>query len=210
MIVRIGLLSTCMYVFCVCSTIRLHAEQTAAVSIELVDSFGRSAGGTTVLEFVNHEGKDFADRFHGTNAAGIPFGIYRFRLSSEKLGFRSDRLEVDRDQVSVVVTGFRWHIDYARGKEPRLQGELLSVPPLLRGAIWVRLVPIYEEWSKTVPVHEGHTFTFVNIPAGAYVVIVASGPNVLKTAPVVVEHPRSFMSIDLAESGRVQVKAPRP
>ncbi|MFB3923961.1 MAG: hypothetical protein ACE145_19745 [Terriglobia bacterium] len=160
-------------------------SKTATVHLRVVlEANGMDLGTAKVEKFQREHGympsANFADRFKGKMASGIPYDFYT--LCAHAAGFWTACTEVPVYQSEVwVVLGLRLGTESGPGTDTvtgRVSGKVDATSPL-----WVKLKGVYSSVSIDAKVDKSGAFQ-VCVPIGRYVLITMRDDEILDTRPV--------------------------
>jgi hypothetical protein len=175
------------------------SQTTATVRIHVTDAYGRGLGPPHVNRFVELKSKkDYASRFNGSEATGIPYGDYVIQVQAGRFK-RAEKLQISRSVEFIVLDGPDWILDRAPGNPPPGPAHrVLGIDPQLKPPIWVRVVPLFgaEYTSQTAQVADDGSFSLYSaLFPGTYSVSVLDAQGVLFTG--VLESDSYSFDIDL-------------
>jgi len=175
------------------------ADSGASVRIIAVSPYGRILGPVKVMGFTNEDlhGRDYASRFSGGKADGIPTGGYIARVVAEGRSITRP-VQVARENTLLVLSGPELIIEVGKG-QPGVIGKIVGgdgIKPL-----WVRLVRTFSEdlgCCTIVPLNDDYTFAFGGIESADYIILLLSDGRVLFEGRVKIENPRTRITIDVS------------
>jgi len=157
-------------------------SRSATVRIRILNCLGGDLGRAKVAAFRSFQSeRDFAQRFRGDSAVGIPFGMYHLRAYTT--GFRSADRDVPVFQSEVWVV-----MELVLGMEGmperyRLSGAVRNSEPSGE-EVWLRLAGLYSGVLMDAKANYAGDFTMAGIPTGSYILATIQGKRVLDTRPV--------------------------
>lgn len=95
------------------------SNESGKVLIHATDQFGTGLGPIQVTKFVEPRigGRDYAVRFVGPEADGIPYGDYVVQIRAGS-SVRGGRIHIDRPATFVVLSGSGVILDFAPNAKP--------------------------------------------------------------------------------------------
>lgn len=195
---------SCKYLAVVLIAVSAQTLQCATIQINLVDSFGNAVP-FRVKQFKeccwqSDIGTDYANRFSGPIASGLPNTSYKYTLVPDDPKHflpLEGRMYLNGEKTFLTLQAAVNHggVDY-RGFT--LYGRISS-RPRAGTRTWVRLLSPYTAgWESDSEVGATGTFTVEGIPErGNYVAIVCQGGAILAARPVTIHNGRNAIQIDV-------------
>jgi hypothetical protein len=157
-----------------------HDPQFAAIHIQSVDILGRSIrkGRVQLTSVGNRNGAVFESE--AGDFARVPYGDYRVRALAPGFNTGERSITIDRPNMWVTMPLTVW--SHFVSDEPVLSGKI--VPPIVDGAVWAKLVGVYNNVILESAVSEQGLFHFEPKDPGVYIVLVIKSDRVLDTAQI--------------------------
>ncbi|WP_155121250.1 hypothetical protein [Bryobacter aggregatus] len=173
--------------------------QVSTVRIVPVDRDGKSLD-VRVFRFTSDAGPEFAARFKGLLATGIPYGSYTAVLRYQNGPAAADWnvryvvkqeeslvLAVDTSNV-VVMAGQAFTMGRTSGTPRALSGKVVG-GDTVGATLWVRIQPLFgTESAEDVPVGRDRSFQFSKPPEGRNLLLVFRDGAVLGSRVVDVDY----------------------
>ena len=184
----------------VCSLVG-QTKNTATVRIHATDRFGKGLTPVQVTRFIEQRvgGRDYAERFTGSEAKDIPYGDYVVAVKAANVQLGGP-VHVGEPDSFLVLSGGGLIADYAPGANPRTHGTVVGLSSDIKKPVWVRIINLY--WGlgsyQTLPVDSDGSFSAGLLLPGSYFLVVHDGAGVLFDGTAVVKDlSDTFVKVDL-------------
>ena len=172
----------------------LAQEQTATVTIHVVDKDGFTLEGCRVDRFIDQDGTDLVSHFRRLQGTKIPWGMYNYTLKRPLAGGREGsgggRVGVTAGEMLIVnqagtelTAGFS--ADGTFSPNFVIKGKLDPMPTVKSEPVWIRLSPVHGSFQWDESVDSSGEFRIHQPLQGLYVLSVIEGDEVLHVQPIV-------------------------
>jgi hypothetical protein len=179
------------------------STETGKVRIHVTDQFGNGLGPVQVTRFTEPKtgGRTYADRFVGAEANGIPYGEYLVQVRAGS-AVRGGRVQIDRPENFIVLSGSGVFIDFAPNARPVTPGRVMALPAGTPQPVWIRIVNLYQSPGsyQTLPVGDDGAFSAGLLESGSYYIAVLDAKGVLFSGTLMIKNfVNASVVIDLAK-----------
>jgi len=184
------------------AAIRQGRKLNATVSVIAFDTNGRFLGSPEVKLFESDDGhKNFASRFHGGVAEGIPYGDYRIEARMTAYSSDSKSVRIYQQHVAVIL-GLAVSHELPQ-IPPNLPGRITGHLPTSKG--FVRLIGVFANISIDSSIDSEGRFNLAGLSDGKYLLMVIGEGGILTSQPLTVPYTGPPLEIDVGRELTVPV-----
>ena len=152
-------------------------EPTATVEVLVFDTVGEINPRAKIVVFKDYDQKDCASKFRNSVATGVPFGIYRIKVSA--LGFETSErfVRVFQARTTVVVGLPVGRVD--DGPEYKLRGRVVGKPLPPGRKAFAKVTGVYTDFSMESQIDPDGGFELTGLLGGMHLLLVVSQDGIL-------------------------------
>ncbi len=180
-----------------------ETKSTSTVRIHATDQFGMGLTPLRVTRFVEQRvgGRDYADRFVGSEAKEIPYGDYIMsgRAANIQIG---GPIHINSPETFLVLSGGGIIADFAPGANPVTRGMVIGLSSEIKKPVWIRIINLYRGLGsyQTLPVSNDGSFSANLLLPGSYFLAIHDGAGALFSGTVEVpDLSEAFVKVDLVK-----------
>jgi hypothetical protein len=162
-----------------------ETKSTSTVRIHATDQFGKGLTPIQVTRFVEQRvgGRDYADRFVGSEAKEIPYGDYIVSGKAANIQIGGP-IHIGTPETFLVLSGGGIIADFASGANPVTRGMVVGMSSETKKPVWIRIINLYRGLGsyQTLPVANDGSFSAGLLLPGSYFLAIHDGAGVLFSA----------------------------